>query len=185
MRRRQIPGEPPPPSKGELRRHALAVQELADRLIAAPASVLAAVALPERLREAIDAARRIGSHGARLRQRRFVARLLRDLDLAPLQQVLDGSDTNARAEAVRFRRAERWRDRLLAGGPPAVADFLLACPGADRDALAALLDRAVAERAGRGAGGAARALFRWLHDRLDAGPATAMATTATRAKIPP
>lgn len=185
MRRRQIAGEPPPPSKGELRRQALAVQELGDRLIAVPAAVLATMALPEQLREAIEAARRISSHGALLRQRRFVARLLRDLDTAPLQQALAGTDACARAEASRFRRAERWRDRLLADGPPAIAALLLTCPGAGRDELTALVDRALAERAGHGAAGAARALFRWLREQLDREPPATLAATAPHDKIPP
>jgi ribosome-associated protein len=64
MRRRELPGGLPPPTKGELKRQALAVQDLADRLIDAPESVAAGIDLPEKLADAIALARRITSHAA-------------------------------------------------------------------------------------------------------------------------
>ena len=173
MRRRQIPGEPPPPSKGELRRRALALQELGDRLIDGPESLLAGLSLPEKLHDAIVQARRISSHGARLRQRRYVARLLRDLDAEPVQAALTALDATTRRETARFRHVERWRDRLIDEGEAAIDAFVAACPGADRAALLELANRAAAERAGSGPAGASRVLFRRMREQLEAASPTA------------
>ncbi len=185
MRRRQIPGEPPPPSKGELRRRALALQELGDQLIDGPEFLLAGLSLPEKLHDAIAQARRIRSHAALLRQRRYVAKLLRDLDAGPVQAALGALDATTRQDAARFRHAERWRDRLIDDGDPAIDAFLATCPGADRAVLIELVVRAVAERTGAGPAGAARALFRRVRELLGATRPAAAAGPAPHARIDP
>jgi ribosome-associated protein len=166
MRRRQLPGEPPPPTKTELKRQSQAVQDLADRLIEAPEEVLAGMELPEKLADAVTLARGITSHGARLRQRLFVGKLLRGLDPEPIRRTLDAAARDARIAAVRFRRAERWRGELIARGPGAAAEFLAEYPVADRERLLALLAAAAAEHRSGRSGAAARELFRFLRQHL-------------------
>jgi len=169
MRRRQLPGEPPPPTKGELKRQAQATQDLAERLIEAPAELVDGLALPEKLADAITLARRITAHGAALRQRQFVAKLMRRVDPEPIETALEAGAVAARHEAARFKRAERWRDRLLAE-PAASAEFLAEFAQADRAELARLVAAAIAERrAGRSAG-AGRELFRWVNRELTRQP---------------
>ena len=89
MRRRAIPGEPEPPSKGELKRRAHSVQELADRLIAVPESTLDGLDLPEALRDAVLLARRINGGSALVRQKQYVAKLMRRIDVEPLRAALE------------------------------------------------------------------------------------------------
>jgi ribosome-associated protein len=162
MRRRQLPGEPPPPTKTELKRQAHAVQALADRLIEAPESLVAGLDLPEKLADAIALARRITSHGALLRQRQFVAKLMRGIDPEPIRAALDADAQAARQEAAQFKRAERWRDRLAAGDAAEQELFLEEFPAADRAELARLAAQAAIERRAGQAGGAGRELFRWV-----------------------
>jgi ribosome-associated protein len=167
MRRRELPGGIAPPTKSELKRQARSVQALADRLVEAPAELVEALGLPDRLADAIALARRIGGGGALVRQRQYVAKLMRGLDLAPLQAALDARAEAARLDAARFRRAERWRDRLVEGGEAAIAEFI-AEYAVDREELARLAADARAERrAGRPAG-AGRRLFRLVQDALAA-----------------
>jgi ribosome-associated protein len=169
MRRRELPGGIAPPTKTELKRQAHAVQDLADRLVDAPAELVAGLGLPDKLADAVELARRIRGGGALVRQRQFVAKLLRGLDLAPIRNALDARDDVARLEAARFRRAERWRDRLVQGGADELAEFVAEFP-AGREALPGLVAAAVAERrAGRSAV-AARALFRRIRDLLESTP---------------
>src|SRR5688500_18324606 len=113
MRRRELPGGIPPPTKTELKRQAQAVQDLADRLIDAPADVIAGLDLPQKLADAVELARRITSRAALLRQRQFVAKLMRGIDPETVRAALAAEADAARQEAARFRRAERWRDRLV------------------------------------------------------------------------
>lgn len=162
MRRRQLPGEPPPPTKTELKRQAHALQDLADRLIGAPEALVQALALPEKLADALILARRITSHGARLRQRLFIGKLLRGVDTEPIRAALDATAQAARVDAARFKRAERWRDGLVERGPEAMAEFLTEFPQTDRERLAALVAAARAERDGGSASGKRRELFRFI-----------------------
>jgi ribosome-associated protein len=166
MRRRQLPGEPPPPTKSELKRQARSTQELADRLIDAPAEMVADLELPEKLADAIALARRITRHGAALRQRQFVAKLMRGLDPEPIRLALDADAQASRQEAARFRRAERWRDRLIADRDDAIERFLAEFPEADAAALDSLVAAAAAEPAGAKAAAAKRALFRWVQKQF-------------------
>lgn len=168
MRRRELPGGVPPPTKTELKRQAQAVQDLADRLVLAPADLVDHLALPEKLADAIALARRITGGGALVRQRQFVAKLMRGLDLEPLRVALDSHADAARLDAARFRRAERWRDRLVAGDEAVVAEFLDEF-SIDRDELTRLVASARDERRAGKTTGAGRRLFRRVQEALAAG----------------
>jgi ribosome-associated protein len=169
MRRRHLPGEPPPPTKSELKRQAQDVQELADRLIEAPEDLVASLGLSEKLADAIALARRITAHGALLRQRQFVAKLMRSVDPAPIRAALEADVLSARLEAAQFKRAERWRDRLVSEGEKAIEQFVGECPAADRAELSRLVAAAAAARGGAAPAGAGRELFRWVREQLGTG----------------
>jgi ribosome-associated protein len=166
MRRRELPGGIAPPSKSELKRQAAAVQDLADRLTLAPRELVASLELPDKLHDAIALARRIAGGGALARQRQFVAKLLRGLDLAAIRSALDVHAEEARLEAARFRRAERWRDRLVEGGDAVTAEFA-AGHSLDRAELERLVDSAKSERRDGKPAGAGRRLFRRVQAALD------------------
>ena len=170
MRRRELPGGIPPPTKTELKRQAQAVQDLANRLIDAPVDLVAGLDLPEKLKDAIGLARCITSRAALIRQRQFVAKLMRGIDPDAARAALDARADNARQEAARFRRAERWRDRLVDGGTPAIAEFAAECPDVDRQELARLVGAALSERKVGRPAGAGRKLFRRVQDALAAEP---------------
>jgi ribosome-associated protein len=167
MRRRQLPGEPPPPTKGDLKRQAQDLQALGEQLIEAPEELVATLDLPEKLRDAIDLARRITSHGALVRQKLFVGKLMRRVDPDPIRAALAAVAETARLATMRFKRAERWRDRLVLEGQAAILEFVAEFPEADRAALTRHVAAAAAEQAGSKATGAGRALFRWVSATLD------------------
>ena len=166
MRRRQLPGEPPPPTKGDLKRQAQTLQALGEQLIVAPEELVASLDLPEKLRDAIDLARRITSHSALVRQKLFVGKLMRRVDPGPIRAALAAVGETARLATMRFKRAERWRDRLVLEGEAAIVEFVAEFPQADRAALSRLVAAAVSEQSAAKATGAGRALFRWVSDLL-------------------
>jgi ribosome-associated protein len=168
MRRRELPGGIPPPTKGELKRQAQAVQDLANRLVDAPAALVDGLGLPDKLADAVALARRIKAGGALVRQKQFVAKLMRSLELEPVRAALDAREDVARLDAARFRRAERWRHRLVNDGPEALEAFAAENPGTDRAALAALSAAAAAEHASGHGAGAGRRLFRYVQQLLEA-----------------
>jgi len=166
MRRRQLPGEPPPPTKGELKRQAQDLQALGEQLIEAPEELVAGLDLPEKLRDAIELARHITSHGALVRQKLFVGKLMRRVDPEPIRAALEAVSETARLESMRFKRAERWRDRLVLEGQAAIAEFIAEVPQADRAMLSRLVEATTTEHARGKPAGAKRELFRWVRDML-------------------
>ena len=147
-------------SKSQRKRDASALQELGVELVALPQGQLDLLPLPEKLRDAIDLARRITTHGALFRQRQYIGKLMRHIDVEPIVAALEAREA-AQAEAARsFHRLEEWRDRLLAEGEPAIVAFLARYPAGDAAELGRLVGRVHAERAQGDARTAMRALFR-------------------------
>jgi 5-(carboxyamino)imidazole ribonucleotide mutase len=86
------------PSKSARKREALAAQKLGEELILLRDAELDALELPERLSEAIRQARRIRSRAAGARQRQYIGKLMREINLEPILAALAASaDRPARA----------------------------------------------------------------------------------------
>ena len=166
MRRRQLPGEPEPPSTEALKRQAHAVPALADRLVAAPEATLAGLDLPERLHDAVMLARRIRGGGALVRQRQFVAKLMRGMDLEPIHAALQEQDAERLLDARLFRQVEGWRDRILEEGPPAVEAIVAEHAALDTTEFRRLAAAAREERRTGRSRGSARELFRTIDQAL-------------------
>lgn len=80
------------PSKSQRKRDAHALQALGEQLVALPPAHLARLVLPDDLREAVRATKRMSQHGARLRQMQYIGRLMRALDedvLTAIRQALE------------------------------------------------------------------------------------------------
>ncbi len=99
------------------------LKELAAVLLATPDDDLDALSLPERLRTAVANAKRITAHGALRRQRQLVAKLLRDADVLAITAKLSAIRRDDEQAKSAFKQAERWRDRLLNEGRPALEAF--------------------------------------------------------------
>jgi ribosome-associated protein len=151
------------------RKHAmLALQDLGETLTELKPERLAALALPERLAEAIATARKLTRHEARRRQMQFVGRLMRDIDPLPIEAQLASWAVAPNAEKAHLAAVERWRARLLEEAD-ALDQLCLLSPGADRGRLAALVVRAAEERRQGSPLHAYRELFRELNRLLSTG----------------
>jgi ribosome-associated protein len=137
------------------------LQSLGEALVDLDRKRLAELDLPERLVDAVAAARGITKHEARRRQLQYIGKLMRDVDPAPIADALERMAEGPRAEKAHFAELERWRDRLLADDA-ALDDFVARHPGADRARLATLVRDARAERAGGATPKQFRELFRVL-----------------------
>ena len=135
-------------------------------------SDLDALNLPETLVDAVRDARRITSRGGLARQRQYIGKLMRDIDLEPIRTFLASRNKIDAQETERFKRVEAWRERLIVEGAPALEELQRWRPGIDRDEWARRVSAAQAERARTGATGhASRELFRELRALFDE-PAT-------------
>src|ERR1700681_3489582 len=159
----------PEESRGELlpsktRRKAAmhALQDLGEAMVLLTPARLAALALPERLADAILQARHITRWEARRRQMQFIGRLMRDVDPLPIQARLEQWAGAPAAEKARLAHVERWRTRLLSEGD-ALDRLCAENARADRPRLAALVARIRDERAHGKPPHAYRELFRTLN----------------------
>ncbi|HEX6636957.1 MAG TPA: ribosome biogenesis factor YjgA [Steroidobacteraceae bacterium] len=156
------------PSKSQRKRDADAAQALGTRLIELKEAELRAMDLPDRLLDAILLAKRITARGGLARQRQYIGKLMRGLDLAPVEAALEEKSRSAQFASEKHKRLETWRTRLLEEGPPALDELMRWCPGADRKALQALVTKATAARVDPGSREAAsRELFRTLRALFD------------------
>lgn len=151
------------PSRSSQRRDALDVLALAKELCSFTATQLARLPLDEELREQIALAQRITSHIAHKRQLQFLAKHMRERDLEPLREALVLETEARRRGSALHKFLEHWRDRLIAGGDVALAEFLDAHPEADRQGLRQALAKARKVDDPRQPA-AARELFRKLRD---------------------
>ena len=142
-----------------------ALQALGEALLEVGSDRLAELELPERLVEALDAARRIKQREARRRQLQFIGRLMRNIDAAPIRSRLAQWAQTPTAEKVRLHAVERWRERLLSESG-ALEALCAERTTADRQRLAALVDSARGERAQGHPPRAYRELFRVLNALL-------------------
>lgn len=151
-----------PPSKTRRKAAMHALQDLGEAMVLLTPARLAALALPERLADAILQARHITRWEARRRQMQFIGRLMRDVDPLPIQARLEQWAGAPEAEKARLAHVERWRTRLLNEGD-ALDRLCAENARADRPRLAALLARIRDERAHREPPHAYRELFRTLN----------------------
>ena len=161
------------PSRSRRKRDAEDLKDLGEELTALPVTELDALPLSERLRDAIDLARRITAHGGAARQRQLIGKLLRHEDVGEIRAAIERRALERRLAASEFHRIEQWRDRLIADGASAIDALLATSPELDRARLTRLIATAQAEAAAGRAPAASRELFRWLREALAATGPTA------------
>ncbi|MEP6884301.1 MAG: ribosome biogenesis factor YjgA [Gammaproteobacteria bacterium] len=153
-------------SKSARKREAASLQELGVKLSALPDQEIKALDLPEGLFVALRDLRRLPSHGAQIRQRQYIGKLMRDIDPQPVLAKLAERKQRHDLEIRHFQEIERWRDRLLSEPATAIDELLRDFPKADRATLAKLLEKAERERLEQRSPVGARELFAFLRQLL-------------------
>ncbi len=152
-----------PVSKSQRKRDALALQALADEMVRLSPTELASVPLPVDLRDGVTSARDL-RRGAYRRQVRYLGRLLRDTDVAPIRNAVDAHRSTSHEDKARLKRLERWRQRLMEEGDAAVAELLDEYAHADPQQLRQLLRNSRKEHVAVRPPRSFRQLFRFLRE---------------------
>jgi ribosome-associated protein len=155
------------PSKSELKRRSDDLQALGESLIDLPQAELDSLPLPEKLRDAVELARRITKHGGLYRQKQYIGKLMRKADVEPIRAALEARGAAQRKAALEFKRIEAWRDRLLRDEPGTLDALRETFPDADVAMISKLAERARQERARGESPRAARELFKRLRELAD------------------
>jgi ribosome-associated protein len=129
------------PSKTRLKKESHDLQALGRDLLALPPQRLAAIDMPERLRDAFEEMRRTRSHEGKRRQLQFIGKIMRLIDPEPLREAVAAFRVPGARETLALHEAERWRDRLVREDG-ALTEWLAAHPQTDSQALRALIRNA-------------------------------------------
>ena len=153
-----------PKSRTQLKKEAMALQQIGERLVALSDEQLKRMDLPQMLMAAIEAIRGMTSRGARRRQFQYIGTIMRAVDIEPIEQALLEIEQGAYSQAQAFHQLESWRDRLVAGDDGLMQEILNTYPQADRQRLGQLVRSARKKTGGKPAPKSQRNLFRYLKD---------------------
>ena len=155
-----------PISKTQRKKAVHLLQALGEELVELNDDQLAAIELPEALRDAVMAARRITKFEARRRQLQYVGKLMRRVEVEPIRAALDAMLAGSRREIATHQRIEAWRERLLID-PGALDELLAEYPGADVRRLRELVRGALRERDAGGPPRSSRELYQALRALIE------------------
>lgn len=138
------------PSRSQLRREALAVRHLAIEIGELSALARTKLPLPEQLVQGMDELDRISHKNARKRHIGFLTKMMRKMNLEPIETAMEMNRQAARANTHVHHSIEQWRDRLMGiddqpDPKAALTEFLNQFPHADRQPLAQLQRKVLQE----------------------------------------
>lgn len=155
-----------PISKTQRKKAVHELQSLGEELVELNEERLAAVEMPEQLRDAVMAARRITAHEARRRQMQYIGKLMRKVDAEPIRSAIDAWRLQSTGHIAAHKRIEAWRERLLAE-PDAISELTARYPGVDAQRLSGLIRDALRERAAHHPPRSYRELFQMLRALIE------------------
>jgi ribosome-associated protein len=153
------------PSKSQRKRQMHELQDLGAALVALNDEQLAAVDLPENLRDAVLEARRITQWEGRRRQMQYIGKLMRFTDAEPIRERIAAYNAVSTEQTARLHRLERWRERLLED-ESALTELVNTCPKADVARFRLLVRNTKRERERGQPPKSFRALFKLLNETL-------------------
>lgn len=168
------------PSKSQRKRESTALQDMGAELVALSPERLKKIEMPDNLREALRDAQRITQHGAHRRQMQLIGKIMRSVDIEPLQAALDEVKGTSVAATARQHRLEKLRERIMADDA-VFAEIGRDYPGADIQQLRQLRRNALKEAEQNKPPRAFRELFRQLRELVEAAEKVGAGGTAADA----
>lgn len=126
------------PSKTQLKQKSHELQDLGVAVSELSAERLAAIEMPDRLRDAIETFRKTRSHEGRRRQMQYVGKLMRSADEDALREAVAAATLGSAKETLALHETERWRAELMADDE-ALTRWLQAHPTTDTQQLRSLV----------------------------------------------
>lgn len=131
-------------SKTDLKRESAELQKLGEELLTLRADLMAKLDLSDKLRDALNDAKRITNFEGKRRQMQFIGKLMRLLPPDTIEAVraaLAEQRAPSARETALLHAAEQWRERLIADDD-AVAQWINTFPDTDTQQLRALVRQA-------------------------------------------
>ena len=140
-------GDDARPSKTRLKQQSQDLQDLGMAVAALSDVRLAAIEMPDLLRDAIETYRRTKSHEGKRRQMQYVGKLMRKADEAALREAVALATIGSAQAALALHQAEQWRAELMADDD-AMTRWLQVHPDTDTQQLRSLVRAARRDAAG-------------------------------------
>ena len=150
------------PNKSQLKRDAQSLQELVKKLSELNEEKWIGLSLPDEVLEELRLLNDIKQFGAKNRQVKHIAKMLRHVDVKDAKAVVASVSSERVADNVSFHRVERWRERLLSEDTQALTEFLSQYSGADSQRLHQLIRNAKREAATNATSKSSKLLFKML-----------------------
>ena len=131
-------GEATRPSKTRLKQQSQDLQVLGVAVSELSNDRLAAIDMPDTLRDAIDQFRRTKSFEGRRRQMQYVGKLMRSADEEALREAVAAFKLGSAKDTLALHNAERWRAELIADDE-ALTRWMLEHPDTDTQQLRSLV----------------------------------------------
>jgi len=131
-------------TRTDLKRESTELQALGEDLLGLRNETRIALQLPEKLEDALEAAKKITNFEGRRRQGQFIGKLMRKLDeqqVAAIRTALDEQKHGSATEAASLHEAEAWRVALI-DNDEAVQEWIQRFPATDIQQLRALVRQA-------------------------------------------
>lgn len=151
-------------SRSQKKREAEAAQDLGKRLLSLNEKQIASLHLDDSLLDAVRLAKNISSYSGKKRQLQYIGKLMRNVDIAPIEKFFSDLDSHHHQETAKFKALENWRDRLLEQGVPVIAELEREYPMLDQQKLRQLVRNASNKKNEKLALKSKRAIFQYLKE---------------------
>ena len=152
------------PNKSKHKREAQALLDLTKSLVDLHEAKWSSLGLSAYILDELQMLKGIRQHGAKKRQLKRVAKLMRDEDVSMAQRIVE-DDVKQRADVnVALHKVEQWRDRLVTGEKNRLTEFLGLYPAVDVQVLNQLVRNAKREALKKASPKASKLLFKLLKE---------------------
>ena len=152
-------------SKSEIKRDAEQLKKLGAKLVELTQTNLEKIPLDEILLDAVELAQRLQKEAKR-RQLQYIGKLLRNIDVEPIQEALDKLENKHNQQQVILHKLELLRDELIDKGDDALTDLFNSYPQTDRQHLRNLIRSAQKEKEQNKPPKAYREIFQYLKELM-------------------
>jgi len=165
------PGQPQEelPSKSQAKREMHELRDLAAALAALPEERIHQLPASSALIEGLLEVRYLPEGDPRRRQTLYLGRQILEEDEQALRRAAAGQTAGTPEHTRRLHMAERWRERLIHEGKPALTEFMDRYPQTDVQHLRQLIRNAARQSDSGDRNSPRRRLYRYLRERIDEG----------------
>ena len=160
--------EPELPSKSQAKREMQALREMAAALGQLSSDCIGNLPASAEFRDGLHTLKQLAEGEPRKRQIHYLGRRLLEEDEDALQRELESQQSGTAENARRLHMAERWRERLIEEGKPALTAFIQAFPETDRQHLRQLVSKAARQDSNPSdRNNPRRRLYRYIREQVD------------------